>query len=245
MEFICGSSDQRKQRVLLTRSRLFSETKIYLNNSNSKWVSVGVTPSSREKAGPIKNFYTELYIGGINCQSLSLGGITGFKKFVRQLREIGYWRHMFLEVSIIKNADIYSMTGLIYFFLFFQQKSVYSVEECINGFIIERINNYAQPVFKVTKIDDDKSMVYMAMQTIESILQSEKMIIDLAERKFPLSVFNNYLTVLAHSAANRQYDMAKDQRIRTYNFPEECLCNFRDLFEYDLNQILSEREIIG
>lgn len=85
----------------------------------------------------------------------------------------------------------------------------------------------------------------MAMQTIESILQSEKLIVDMAERKFPGAVFNNYLTVLAHSAADRLYDMSKDQRIRSYNFPQECLCNFRQLFQYDLNQILSEREIVG
>lgn len=114
---ICGSADQRNQRALLIRSRAFSETKVYLNNSNTKWLTVGVTPNSREKAGSIKNFYTELYIGGSNCQTLPLGGITGFKRLVRQLREIGYWQNMYLDVSNKINLNC-SITVLISFSIF-------------------------------------------------------------------------------------------------------------------------------
>lgn len=82
----------------MSRSRLYSETKVYLNNTNCKWISIGVTPNQREN-GPIKGFETELLLGGDKCPSLAMGGIVGFLQLVRQLRNVGYWQHMFLEVS--------------------------------------------------------------------------------------------------------------------------------------------------
>lgn len=92
------SDVQRTQRLLLSRSRLYTETKVYLNNTNCKWVSVGVAPYQGE-GGPIKKFETELFLGGDKCASVPLGGIVGFLQLVRQLRSIGYWQNMFLDVS--------------------------------------------------------------------------------------------------------------------------------------------------
>lgn len=86
------------QRSLLSRSRLYSETKVYLNNTNCKWISNGVAPIERE-GGPIKRFETELFLGGDKCASVSLGGVVVFLQLVRQLRIIGYWQNMFSYVS--------------------------------------------------------------------------------------------------------------------------------------------------
>lgn len=242
---ICGSADQRKQRSLLMRSRLYTETKLYLNNSNTKWLSIGVTPSSREKAGGIKNFFTDLYLGGTNCQTLALGGVSGFKKLCRQLREINYWQNMFPEVNSVLYSPNVRKTNC-FFFSQFQQKSTYTADECIDGYEIERINSYAQPVFKVTKIDDQKPPpVFMAMQTIESILQAESIVIDITWKKFPVNVYTNYIAVLSRAVHNRDYNMLKDKRIRTYNFSQETMSNFRELFAYDLKQALNERVLVG
>lgn len=96
---IPGSDAQQAQRVLMLHTRLYSETKVYLNNTNCKWISVGVTPNQRA-AGPITKFEAELYIGGDKCASIAIGGVVGFLQLARQLRTIGYWQNMFLEVSI-------------------------------------------------------------------------------------------------------------------------------------------------
>lgn len=95
---IPGSDNQRIQRVGMLHTRLYCETKVYLNNTNCKWIAVGVTPNQRA-AGPVTNFETELYIGGDKCASVAIGGVVGFLQLVRQLRTIGYWQNMFLEVS--------------------------------------------------------------------------------------------------------------------------------------------------
>lgn len=98
VKMIPCSETQRSQRLLLMHSRLYCETKIYLNNTNCKWIAVGVIPSQRGTSG-ITTFETELYIGGDKVASVPLGGVIGFLQLVRQLRTIGYWRNMFSEVN--------------------------------------------------------------------------------------------------------------------------------------------------
>lgn len=92
------SEVQRTQRMLLMRSRLYSETKIYLDNTNCEWIAVGVIPSQRVGSS-ITAFETELHIGGDKCARVSIGGVIGFLQLVRQLRTIGYWQNMFLQVN--------------------------------------------------------------------------------------------------------------------------------------------------
>lgn len=115
------SDAQRAQRLLLSRSRLYAETKVYLNNSNCKWIAIGVSPNQRE-GGPIKKFETELFLGGDKSASVPIGGVVGFLQLVRQLRTIGYWQNMFLDVSnysyVIIHWFLLFLKYLIVFFIF-------------------------------------------------------------------------------------------------------------------------------
>lgn len=86
-------SEQHFDRVQLMRKRLFNTTRIYLNNSNTKWLDIGVKPCSNQ-AGKIVTFATEVYLDGDKCSRLALGGIVGFRQLVRQIRGTDEFKHL-------------------------------------------------------------------------------------------------------------------------------------------------------
>lgn len=75
------------------RKRLFNASRIYLNNSNTKWLDIGVKPSSNH-FGNISGFTTEVFLDGDKCTRLALGGLIGFKQLVRQIRGTDEFKHL-------------------------------------------------------------------------------------------------------------------------------------------------------
>lgn len=96
---IPGSGENRIARQGIMRTRLFDETRIFLNNSNCKWVSIGVKPTSPYGKGDIKNFVVEIYLGGEKTVPMALGGVVGFTQLMRQIREIDFFQNLHPDVS--------------------------------------------------------------------------------------------------------------------------------------------------
>lgn len=84
---------QHFDREKLMHKRLFSASRIYLNNSNTKWLDIGIKPASNH-AGDITNFSTEVFLDGEKCSRLALGGLIGFKQLVRQIRGTDEFAHL-------------------------------------------------------------------------------------------------------------------------------------------------------
>lgn len=80
------------------RNRMFNETLFYLNNSNSKFVVVGVTPTSLGMVGPVRRFSTEIKISGERCMTFSVGTINDFFHLMRAIRNSTWFRNHSEEV---------------------------------------------------------------------------------------------------------------------------------------------------
>lgn len=86
--------------------RLYNESVFYLNRSNSKWISVGIVPSSLG-IGSVKDFALEIRIRGDKNEkgfipSFTIGGVVEFMQLVRQVRDIDRCRSTSLEVRLIR-----------------------------------------------------------------------------------------------------------------------------------------------
>lgn len=106
----------RAQRQALMRDRIYDESRIHLNNSNVKWMSIGINPTSLGSIGGIKNFSAEIRLmglksfggygdgfrGGAGLWVFSIGGLTEFLQLMRQIREIDIFRLYSVEVSKTK-----------------------------------------------------------------------------------------------------------------------------------------------
>lgn len=88
---------QNKQRVFtsqvpsfsqLTHGRLINEQRIYLNNSNSKWLSIGIVPETKFLGDDASGFHLEVYLGGLNSATLPLGGRNGLFTLWDTIRKI-------------------------------------------------------------------------------------------------------------------------------------------------------------
>ena len=94
------TAKQHFERARLIRKRLFNQSRIYLNNSNSKWLDIGVQPTSYQFDGVIDEFTTEIFLGGEKCNRLALGGIVGFRQLIRQIRQIDEFKLMRGNTSV-------------------------------------------------------------------------------------------------------------------------------------------------
>lgn len=94
-------------RQQLMRKRMFSQSRIFLNNSNSKWLDIGVKPSSPKDSEGIKNFTTEVFLDGEKCSRLALGGALGFRQLIRQIRGIQ-------EFQLFQENTYVSISHIIY-----------------------------------------------------------------------------------------------------------------------------------
>lgn len=83
--YIPVNEEKHFDRAKLIHKRLFNTSRIYLNNSNTKWLDIGVKPCSNH-FGNITEFVTEVFLDGDKCSRLALGGLVGFKQLVRQIR---------------------------------------------------------------------------------------------------------------------------------------------------------------
>lgn len=63
------------------------DTRIYLNNSNSKWLTIGVNLDKPE-------FYTDIFIQGDKCKPFKLG-VNGLNCLVAELAQHAYFREEF------------------------------------------------------------------------------------------------------------------------------------------------------
>lgn len=71
----------------VTHHRMLMKKKYYINNSNTKWLTVGIKPASKFLGPDAAGFYVDTMIGGGKMKPVSLGGIDGFINLCKTLRE--------------------------------------------------------------------------------------------------------------------------------------------------------------
>lgn len=64
-----------------------------MNSSNSKWIAIGVKPNG------LSSFIVDVILGGDKLSGLSIGA-SGVVNLFKKIRDIEYFKHLFLEVCI-------------------------------------------------------------------------------------------------------------------------------------------------
>lgn len=74
----------------LTKKRSLCEKRFFCNNSNGKWLSVGIVPAAKLLDETAPGFYVEVILdgNGERCMSLPLGGIEGAVSLFATIRQI-------------------------------------------------------------------------------------------------------------------------------------------------------------
>lgn len=75
----------------------------------------------------------------------------------------------------------------------------------------------------------------------EGILQAERCIVNTHLRKSPEKYFKTYMEILNEKAKNRNFNILNKTNFFDGNFIEETYTNFKDLFQYDVDQIIKQR----
>lgn len=87
-----GGPRQKKNEIPtfegLTKNRVVAEQRFFCNNSNSKWLTMGVIPATKLLGDDAPGFYFETFLGGDKNVSLPLGGISGLNALFSVIREI-------------------------------------------------------------------------------------------------------------------------------------------------------------
>lgn len=118
---------------------MFDETRIFLNNSRSKWLSIGIKPEPMKISNAIiKNFVTEVLLCGEKCFDLPLSGVAGLLQLLGQLREIPYFKNDHNEVS----SDyfyVYCYQSYLHDYLIMNVKNIFTRLYNFNSNILSNI----------------------------------------------------------------------------------------------------------
>lgn len=89
----------------LCKNRILSEKRIYCNNSNSKYLSIGIVPASKILNENACGFYVEAYIGGEKTSPLPLGSIAGLASLFSTIKQIPQFNRVSGGVASNIEAD--------------------------------------------------------------------------------------------------------------------------------------------
>lgn len=90
------SGPEKRQRLTdeiptfekLTHNRILCEQRFFITNTNGKWITLGIIPSSKLLGEDAAGFHFETFLCGEGKPSLPLGGIEGIASLLSTIREI-------------------------------------------------------------------------------------------------------------------------------------------------------------
>lgn len=72
----------------LSKNRVMMEKRFFCNNSNSKYLTLGIVPASKILDENAPGFYVEAFICGEKMSPLPLGGVSGLASLFSTMRQI-------------------------------------------------------------------------------------------------------------------------------------------------------------
>lgn len=82
-----------------------SEMRFYTNNSNSKWISIGVIPSTTILNDDAKGFFMEAYLCGEKVAPLPLGGLHGLAALFNTIRQLPNFQQYPVGIVSVEPSD--------------------------------------------------------------------------------------------------------------------------------------------
>lgn len=193
-------------------------TRIYLNNSNTKWLLVGV---SLEKP----KFYVDVLLQGEKCRTIKLG-IDGLKCLTTELAQHDYFMK---EYGVSSNLQTNYISNLHYFFLYFQSHVPTTTQNVIST---EKVTIQGNHVFKITMKTDPTASIYLGMVSIERLLEMQKWITEIIHMKNPEIVQKMWDSLVVNIANNKSELPSVGGNVLAAT--AEFRCNFSALLNLDI-----------
>lgn len=212
------------KRSEIIRDRSYFEKRFYLNESNSKWINIGIRPLP-EKSTTFKEM-DSFSVSILVCdryQSYPLNGLGGLKELLTKLYNTGYFSAY--------------------------EKPAYIAAEIENNIIIEQTDYGSVPVFKIIRNDIKYNSGYLSIKAAEDLFKMEHSLIKYIEMLKPVdtsTLFFKYIEKAIHSADRLDFN-AEIEEADPFEkiFLIETQVNFADLFEHIYNRELSLGEYSG
>lgn len=194
-----------------TKQRLLMEKRFYLNASNSKYVTVGVSPSP--KLLNMEGFHVVVTIGGSKMKPMTLAGLDGFLTLCRSLRSMDELKYVYPNT-----AGDYSQIA---------------VEFPIS---ISSRPYFGRPCFFIETVMQESSI--MAQSTCQDLLKIERLIIAACNKLQSLvetaeKEFNALITKSAVDLPKAMSDVIKSEDLMLI----EIITNFNDLFKMCIDAV--------
>lgn len=85
----------------LVKNRLLNEHRFFANNSNSKWLSLGIVPATKILNDEARGFYMEAFLCGDKCMPMPVGGVVGLATLFDTIKKLpGFGRFPVVEKEV-------------------------------------------------------------------------------------------------------------------------------------------------
>lgn len=82
-----------------------SENRFYANNSNTKWLSIGVVPATKILNDDARGFFIEAFLCGDKNSPVPLGGASGLAALFHTIRQLPGFRHFPVVQTTVEPSD--------------------------------------------------------------------------------------------------------------------------------------------
>lgn len=102
------------KRELLMRGRMLNETTYYINESNNKWLSIGVAPSFSNNE--MNDFSIRIILAaGDKRQQLNMNGINELCELFKAIRSVDLFKCVFMDVSRSYHSNLSEINQILIF----------------------------------------------------------------------------------------------------------------------------------
>lgn len=186
------------------KNRSFCEKRVYLNKSNTKWLSIGIKPTYHLL--DTEGFTTEVRLSGTTSSPISLGDLNGLLSLYKVIRTIPY----FVSYAKGVNADENQAND--------KQMPIGIHQEAMNGTPIFRIYNGTM-----------QNSICMGIKSIETLFEFEQIIIRATESMKPKEI-EKKIQCINEAATDFDSYMAKNEK-EFNDMAFELNTNFSDLLD--------------
>lgn len=216
---------------IMTKNRLLGEKRVYLNNSNSKWISIGTAVP----VNPLNDdtFHLEILLSGNDNKHLSLGGLSGIICMLIFVNFYYYYSFIYQSYHFIPGLKLLYKTIRSmpqYGKMYVGNQTIYESGESSTPLLNVSVTGKNGNILQVYSMLAPDKPIFIAGPTITSILQHERAIFSLAMNNNHEEIADDFKRILKSAVTdfNAEYNRiieAGDE------LGIELLTNLSDYFE--------------
>lgn len=194
------------------------EKRFFLNGSNTKWISIGITPASKILAAEASGFHIDIFMSGAKMAPMSLCGIDGLMTLCQSLRALDEFKYAYPGTAM-KYEEIEKEVPMTIGKKYFGGSLCYHFESANGSAFIAMTS--------VMELLKHESLLNGAAKYLEALVPD-------IERKF-----NDFVTKASSDLAAAITDADKSGDLLLI----EVVTNFGDLYKFCVEQIIRNNEL--